>query len=89
MKKKAYGILAVLAVTTMAVVPTALASMTTQEAEQLVLKEYPGAKIHRVEREYDDGRRVYDVDFRTDQIWEGELVIDADTGKILERKEKY
>ena len=68
---------------------TAFASMSAQDAENIVLKEYPGATIHRVDRDYDDGRRVYEVDFRTDSIWDGELTIDADTGKILERKEKY
>ncbi len=89
MKKKICGILGILAVTTMIVMPTALASISTQDAKRIVLKEYPGAKIHKVERDYDGGRRVYEVDFRTDAIWDGELTIDADTGRILERKEKY
>lgn len=89
MKKKMYGaMLTVLAIGTMGI-STAFASMSAQDAENIVLKEYPGAKIHRVDRDYDDGRRVYEVDFRTDSIWDGELTIDADTGKILERKEKY
>ena len=88
MKKKMGTILAVLAVSAMGF-STAFANMSAQDAENIVLKEYPGATIHRVDRDYDDGRRVYEVDFRTDSIWDGELTIDADTGKILERKEKY
>lgn len=84
MKKKMGTILAVLAVSAMGF-STAFASMSAQDAENIVLKEYPGATIHRVDRDYDDGRRVYEVDFRTDSIWDGELTIDADTGRILER----
>lgn len=89
MKKKMYGTMLTVAAVSVMGLSTAFASMSAQDAENLVLKEYPGATIHRVDRDYDDGRRVYDVDFRTDTIWEGELTIDADTGKILERKEKY
>ena len=54
MKKKLSALLALAAVTCMGVVPAFAISM--QDAEQIVKNEYPGAVIHRVEREYDNGR---------------------------------
>lgn len=83
MKKKVSALLAVAAVACMGIVPAFAISM--QEAEQIVKNEYPGAEIYRVDRDYDDGRRVYEIDFQSDAVWDGEVVIDADTGKILER----
>ena len=83
MKKKLSALLAFAAVTCMGIVPAFAISM--QDAEQIVKNEYPGAVIHRVERDYDDGRRVYEIDFHSDSVWEGDLTIDAETGRILER----
>lgn len=86
MKLKMAGIvLAVLAVTGAWAVPDAFASISTQDVEKIVQKEYPGATVRHIEREYDDGYKVYEVDFQTDSIWDGELTIDAETGRILER----
>ena len=64
MKKKLSALLALAAVTCMGIVPAFAISM--QDAEQIVKNEYPGAVIHRVERDYDDGRRVYEIDFHSD-----------------------
>lgn len=86
MKLKVLGVvLAVLAVSSAWVVPSALANISTQDVEQIVKQEYPGAQIHKIERDYDNGYQVYEVEFRTDSIWDGDLTIDARTGKILER----
>ena len=69
MKKKLSALLVLAAVTCMGIVPAFAISM--QDAEQIVKNEYPGAVIHRVERDYDDGRRVYEVDFFTaTPFWE-------------------
>ena len=83
MKKKLSALLAVAAVTCMGIVPAFAISM--QDAEPIVNHEYPGAVIHRVERDYDNGRKVYEIDFQSDTVWDGDLTIDADTGRILER----
>ena len=83
MKKKLSALLALAAVTCMGVVPAFAISM--QDAEQIVKNEYPGAVIHRVERDYDNGRKVYEIDFQSDKVWDGDLTIDAETGRILER----
>jgi len=86
MKLKVLGtILAVLAVSSAWVMPSALANISTQDVEQIVQKEYPGATIQKIEWDYDDGYQVYEVDFQTNSIWDGDLTIDAKTGKILER----
>lgn len=86
MKLKVLGtILAVVAVSGAWFAPQALANVSTQDIEKIVRQEYPGAQIQRIERDYDDGRQVYDVDFQTDSIWDGELTIDAKTGRIIER----
>lgn len=86
MKQKVFGtILAVLAVSSAWFAPQALANVSTQDVEQIVKQEYPGARIQKIERDYDDGRQVYEVDFQTDSIWDGDLTIDAKTGRILER----
>lgn len=90
MKKKALGvILAVLAVSGVWAVPTALAKISPQEVEQIVTREYPGASIHKVEQDYEHGRQVYEVDFQTQNIWDGDLTIDVETGAILERDIEY
>lgn len=83
MKKKISAVLTVLAVACIGIMP--VLAISEQEAEDIVKKEYSGAVIHRVERDYEQGRRVYEVDFHTDEIWEGELIIDAESGRILER----
>lgn len=83
MKKKLSALLALAAVTCMGIVPAFAISM--QDAEQIVKNEYPGAVIHRVERDYDNGRKVYEIDFQSDKVWDGDLTIDAETGRILER----
>ena len=62
----------------------ALAAISSSEAEDIVRREYPGAKIYRVEQDYDNGRAVYEVDFYTEEISHGEITIDRDTGKIVE-----
>lgn len=86
MKKKVFGtILAVLAVSGAWFAPQALANISSQDVEKIVRQEYPGATIQKIERDYDDGRQVYEVDFQTDSIWDGDLTIDAKTGQILER----
>ncbi len=82
-------LLAVLAVSTVMLTPTAFASLSLNDAEQAVSKEYPGATITRVKQDREQGRQVYEVKFYTQSIWEGELTIDAENGAILERKEKY
>lgn len=86
MKTKLFGaVLAVLAVSGAWFAPQALANISAQDVERIVQQEYPGAQIHRIERDYDDGRQVYEVDFRSSSIWDGEVTIDAKTGRILER----
>ncbi len=89
MKKKLYSMITLaLAASAVAVIP-AFASISGQEAEQIVKNEYPGATIYKVERDYEHGRQVYEVDFSTDAIWDGDVVIDAETGAIVERDIDY
>ena len=83
MRKKISAMLAVLAVACIGAVP--VFAISEQEAEQIVKNEYPGATINRVERDYERGRKVYEVDFQTDEIWDGDVTINVETGRIVDR----
>lgn len=90
MKAKISGVvLAVLAVTGAWCIPNVLANMSEQDVRHLVQQEYPGAVIRHVEHEYDDGYKVCEVHFCTDSIKDGELTIDEETGRIIERDIAY
>lgn len=51
--------------------------------KEIVLKKVPGATITKLEREYDDGRLIYEGELRKDG-WEYDFEIDGATGAILE-----
>ncbi len=83
MKKNIKMMLAAAAVTCIGIMPAF--AISEKEAEQIVKREYPGAVIHQIDRDYERGRRVYEIEFQTADIWDGELTIDAETGRILKR----
>ena len=79
MKKKLSALLAVAAVTCMGIVPAFAISM--QDAEQIVKNEYPARDPSR-RTDYDNGRKVYEIDFQSDKVWDGDLTIDAETAEF-------
>lgn len=54
-----------------------------EKAKEIVLKKVPGAVIKKLEREYDDGRLIYEGELQKDG-WEYDFEIDGTTGAILE-----
>lgn len=89
MKSSFARILTLASVVTALGAAAAFANISAQDAQNLVLKEYPGATVYDVDRDRDDGYAVYSVEFSTPEIWDGEVTIDAETGKIIERDIEY
>lgn len=57
-------------------------------AQNIVLREFPGASIRRVKLENDNGLLKYEVKFIAGSL-RGEMEINPETGVIIERKVKY
>lgn len=68
-------------------VPAATAtSLSLQKIEQIALSEVPGGKVVSIERDFELGRSVFEVEVIDKDGWELDLTIDAENGKILRRK---
>jgi len=63
-------------------------NLKPDDVRQIVLKEFPGASIHRIKLESDDGYQQYKVKFSTNTV-RGEMEINPETGVIIERELHY
>lgn len=61
------------------------AKVTLEEAKSIAKEEVQGLSIDKVERDTDDGRKVYDIDGTTEKGKEVELDIAADTGEVVKQ----
>lgn len=66
----------------------AFASISRDEAVNIVKAEYPNAQILDVDYDVDHGIEIYEVEFRTDTITKGEIEINIATGEIISREIK-
>lgn len=62
--------------------------LSSEEIEALVKKDFPDAKIRKVELENDNGLYEYDVKFSTAKIL-GDIDFNPETGAVLEKELKY
>ncbi len=61
-------------------------SLTLQEVEEIALREVPGGHVLSIERDFEWGRAVFEVELTDADGWELELTIDADDGHVLRRE---
>lgn len=61
-------------------------ALTLQEVEQIALREVPGGHVLSIERDFEWGRAVFEVEMTDADGWELELTIDADDGHVLRRE---
>lgn len=70
---------------------TVVSAVSVDEAKSIAVKNagarFADATFTRVEKEFNDGRDVYDVEFYTEE-GDFDYVIDAETGKVVERDTK-
>ena len=81
--KKLFAALAAAAVLTGFGV-SAEAAITEADAVSIVRQNYPDAQIYFTKHDYDDGRHLFEVKFRTGEYRDCEMEIDANTGMIYE-----
>src|SRR5699024_1621225 len=62
------------------------AKLSREEVKELIQVEYPGA-ITEFDLEKENGRVVYDMEIKGENV-KYDLEVDADTGEVLEVKEK-
>lgn len=61
-------------------------SLTLQQVEEIALREVPGGHVLSIERDFEWGRAVFEVEMTDADGWELELTIDADDGHVLRRE---
>lgn len=54
-----------------------------ERAREIALRHVPGAHVESIERDFEAGQLVYEVELRTPQGVEHELWIDARDGRVL------
>lgn len=59
------------------------ADIGMERAKQIALDRVPGATVRKIERDYDDGRLIYEGELYKDG-WEYDFEIDGATGAVLE-----
>lgn len=62
--------------------------LSAADAQEVVLREYPDAKFHKVKLEMDDGLYEYKLKFTTGEL-RGEVKLNPETGKVLEKDLNY
>lgn len=62
--------------------------LSTNDIQNLVLKEYPDARINRIHLDRDDYIYEYDVHFSTPNL-RGEITYNPETGAVLEKELRY
>lgn len=61
-------------------------SLTLTQVEEIALEEVPGGRVLSIERDYEWGRAVFEVEMTDADGWELELTIDASDGHVLRRE---
>ncbi|WP_440083086.1 PepSY domain-containing protein [Streptosporangium sp. LJ11] len=67
---------------------TTSAGISSREAVQIAKKRVPGARVSKVEREWEHGRRAWKVELHRG-AWEYDVYVSAKTGKIIKLKRDY
>jgi len=57
--------------------------LTFGDAERIALQRFPGSRIEQIERDWEQGREVFEIDLHTQDGVEQELRLDASNGEIL------
>ncbi|WP_440070148.1 PepSY domain-containing protein [Streptosporangium sp. OZ121] len=67
---------------------TTSAGISSRKAVQIARKRVPGARVGKVEREWEHGRRVWKVELHRG-AWEYDVYVSAKTGKIIKLKRDH
>ncbi|GAA4199871.1 hypothetical protein GCM10022252_52280 [Streptosporangium oxazolinicum] len=67
---------------------TTSAYISSRKAVQIAKKRVPGARVSKVERDWEHGQRVWEVELRKG-AWEYDVYVSARTGKIIKLKRDY
>ncbi|WP_440099593.1 PepSY domain-containing protein [Streptosporangium sp. H16] len=67
---------------------TTSAGISSRKAVQIAKKRVPGARVSKVEREWEHGRRAWKVELHKG-AWEYDVYVSAKTGKIIKLKRDY
>ncbi|MEU0486660.1 PepSY domain-containing protein [Streptosporangium sp. NPDC006013] len=78
---------AITSTTTIAAGTTA-ADISSRKAVQIAKKRVPGARVTKVEREWEHGQRAWKIELRKG-AWEYDVYVSARTGKIIKLKREY
>lgn len=57
--------------------------ITMEQAAQIAVDHVPGSFVESIEREYERGVLVYEVEVRAPDGVEHEVIIDANTGRVI------
>ncbi|MEV4376425.1 PepSY domain-containing protein [Streptosporangium sp. NPDC049644] len=67
---------------------TTAADISARKAVQIAKKRVPGARVTKVEREWEHGQRAWKIELRKG-AWEYDVYVSARTGKIIKLKREY
>lgn len=67
---------------------TTSAGISSRKAVQIAKKRVPGARVSKVEREWEHGQRAWKVELHKG-AWEYDVYVSARTGKIIKLKREY
>jgi len=67
---------------------TTSAAISSRKAVQIAKKRVPGARVSKVEREWEHGQRTWKVELHKG-AWEYDVYVSARTGKIIKLKREY
>ncbi|MEU8386436.1 PepSY domain-containing protein [Streptosporangium sp. NPDC048865] len=67
---------------------TTSAGISSRKAVQIAKKRVPGARVSKVEREWEHGQRAWKVELHKG-AWEYDVYVSARTGKIIKLKRDY
>ncbi len=67
---------------------TTSAGISSRKAVQIAKKRVPGARVSKVEREWEHGRRAWKVELHRG-AWEYDVYVSAKTGKIIKLKRDH
>ena len=65
-----------------------LVKLQVEDIKDIVLSEFPDAKIQEVELDIEANYKIYEVKFSTTNV-KGEMEINPETGVVLEREIRY
>jgi len=74
--------------TTSATADTTVADISSRKAVQIAKKRVPGARVTKIEREWEHGLRAWKIELHRG-AWEYDVYVSAKTGKIIKLKSKY